>query len=181
MVHRARTLRLVALYPIDRLPPDLTEMWRPVQNLEISYWDDCRQVLREPWGKFSALKTLRLYQCVLEHPGYNTFGPMTSLTDLEVVECKLSNSFMICGDNLVRIVLTLTRFPDILEKRRSSFRRMQCLEFHGDCKSVLPSLKVFNSLVNYFFDKVIPETALLDCIFSRDSRPVVVRWNDLIA
>ncbi|CAN0842253.1 hypothetical protein LINGRAHAP2_LOCUS3553 [Linum grandiflorum] len=275
LAHRARTLRLVALYSINKLPPGLTDMWRLVQNLEISYWVDSRPVVqRERWWKFLAFKTLRLYQCVFGYSWSRRFYAMTNLTDLEVIECKFLNSFTISCDTLVRLVLVypkelrldesrvtifapnlksftskgldpvrfvssefsslecldidvqleeeeeeeekkrkaslrcfrmlrkcckaervklhpnvitaLTRFPDILEKEESPFKRMQCLQLH-DSKSVLPSREAFKSLISYFFDLAIPKTAHLDRIFAADSSdrkysgPVVVRKNDLIS
>ncbi|CAN0842247.1 F-box/FBD/LRR-repeat protein At1g16930, partial [Linum grandiflorum] len=130
LAHQARTLRVVALYPVSVLPlypvsvlpPDLTGMCWPVQNLEISYWDDCRPALRDPLHKFLSVEKLRLYRCSLMESQHLPFGKMTRLTDLEVIKCKLfARALTISGDKLVRVVLV---YSDGL--RRHSSRLTIC-------------------------------------------------------
>ncbi|CAN1185914.1 hypothetical protein LINPERHAP2_LOCUS37843 [Linum perenne] len=130
VANRVRTLRLAV--GLDRMvkpaPPNLTELFQPappsltelcdsVENLDLSFRGD----IYKPWGaNFSALRTLRLYRCILRPcnlipaPGtlnetgrYDLFGWIPNLSTLEVIECEFRCIFpvKISGDKLVHLSL----------------------------------------------------------------------------
>ncbi|CAN1185911.1 hypothetical protein LINPERHAP2_LOCUS37843 [Linum perenne] len=125
VANRVRTFRLVV--GLDRMvqpaPPSLTELFKPtppsltklcdsVENLDLSFHGD----IYKPWGaNFSALRTLRLYRCILrlalrtlnKTRGYAPFGWIPNLSSLEVIECEFSSDypFKISGDKLVHLAL----------------------------------------------------------------------------
>ncbi|CAN1185913.1 hypothetical protein LINPERHAP2_LOCUS37843 [Linum perenne] len=116
VANRVRTFRLVV--GLDRMvqpaPPSLTELCDSVENLDLSFRGDID--IYKPWGaNFSALKTLRLYQCnLIPAPGtlnetgrYDLFGWIPNLSTLEVIECEFRCIFpvKISGDKLVHLSL----------------------------------------------------------------------------
>ncbi|CAN1842033.1 Putative F-box/FBD/LRR-repeat protein At4g13965 [Linum perenne] len=97
--NRVRMLRLAIGWNcfIYSVPLGLTELCDLVENLELSFRND---EIHTPWTmNFSAVRTLRLYQCSLRpFPGtlnhtvqrYDPFGWIPNLTELEVIECDFS-------------------------------------------------------------------------------------------
>ncbi|CAN1834505.1 F-box/LRR-repeat protein 13 [Linum perenne] len=116
VANRVQTFRLVV--GLDRMvqpaPPSLTELCDSVENLDLSFRGDID--IYKPWGaNFSALMTLRLYQCnLIPAPGtlnetgrYDLFGWIPNLSTLEVIECEFRCIFpvKISGDKLVHLSL----------------------------------------------------------------------------
>ncbi|CAN1185916.1 Putative F-box/FBD/LRR-repeat protein At4g13965 [Linum perenne] len=114
VANRVRTFRLVV--GLDRMvqpaPPSLTELCDSVENLDLSFRGD----IYKPWGaNFSALRTLRLYRCILrpaprnlnETRQYDPFGCIPNLSSLEVIECEFRSIYpiKIWGDKLVHLTL----------------------------------------------------------------------------
>ncbi|CAN1121304.1 hypothetical protein LINPERHAP2_LOCUS709 [Linum perenne] len=93
VANRVRTFWLAVR--LDRMvqpaPPSLTQLCDSVENLDLSFRGD----IYKPWGaNFSALKTLRLYWCILrpaprnlnETRQYDPLGCIPNLSSLEVIE-----------------------------------------------------------------------------------------------
>ncbi|CAN1121303.1 hypothetical protein LINPERHAP2_LOCUS708 [Linum perenne] len=83
-------------------------------------------------------------------------------------------------------IKAITRVPDLLELEDSSFKNIQCLEFH-ESGSLISRRRVFNALISYFFDDCIRGTALFKRVIARlgtrvdedRSVPVIVYKSDL--
>ncbi|CAN1333516.1 F-box/LRR-repeat protein 13 [Linum perenne] len=114
VANRVRTFRLAVGLDliIKPTPPSLTKLCDSVENLDLSFHGD----IYKPWGaNFSALRTLRLYRCILrlalrtlnKTRGYAPFGWIPNLSSLEVIECEFSSDypFKISGDKLVHLAL----------------------------------------------------------------------------
>ncbi|CAN1181862.1 hypothetical protein LINPERHAP2_LOCUS35669 [Linum perenne] len=100
LTNRVQTVRIA--FELDRMvstpPPGLTELCDSVENLELSFRGDIYKL----WGAdFSALKTLRLYGCVLipaprtlnDTTRYDRFGWIPNLSSLKVIECNFRSIY----------------------------------------------------------------------------------------
>ncbi|CAN1182082.1 hypothetical protein LINPERHAP2_LOCUS35782 [Linum perenne] len=130
LTNRVRTIRIAVGLDcmVNTAPPSLTELCDSIENLELSFRGD----IYKPWGaNFSALKTLRLYQCVLipapralnDTRRYDPFWWIPNLSSLEVIECNFRSIYpvKVSGNKLVHLALVMVQKLEIVAAQLESF------------------------------------------------------------
>ncbi|CAN1182085.1 hypothetical protein LINPERHAP2_LOCUS35785 [Linum perenne] len=130
LTNRVRTVRIAVGLDcmVSTAPPSLTELCDSIENLELSFRGD----IYKPWGaNFSALKTLRLYQCVLipapralnDTRRYDPFWWIPNLSSLEVIECNFRSIYpvKVSGNKLVHLALVMVQKLEIVAAQLESF------------------------------------------------------------
>ncbi|CAN1182087.1 hypothetical protein LINPERHAP2_LOCUS35787 [Linum perenne] len=130
LTNRVRTVRIAV--GLDRMVstalPSLTELCDSIENLELSFRGD----IYKPWGaNFSALETLRLYQCILmpalralnDTRRYDPFWWIPNLSSLEVIECNFRSIYpvKVSGNKLVHLALVMVQKLEIVAAQLESF------------------------------------------------------------